>query len=148
MGDCSETTLSSEENRGLYCSFWKCLVIVPLFFPIGSSKSKQSAQFDPAKQAYTGKVQTCHERRNGNVDDIVYPGGELLGKVADFFRICRVFSNSTSYWGAASNHKFTPCVIACSHSGRALSEPHRLFRCFFLLCADHSYAPLRNRHTA
>uniref|UniRef100_A0A8B9DY43 Exosome complex component 10 n=1 Tax=Anser cygnoides TaxID=8845 RepID=A0A8B9DY43_ANSCY len=63
----------------------------------GSSKSKQSAQFDPAKQAYTGKVQTCHERRNGNVDDIVYPGGELLGKVADFFRICRMFSNSTLY---------------------------------------------------
>uniref|UniRef100_A0A8C3GMJ6 Exosome complex component 10 n=1 Tax=Cairina moschata TaxID=8855 RepID=A0A8C3GMJ6_CAIMO len=63
----------------------------------GSSKSKQSAQFDPAKQAYTGKVQTCHERRNGNVDDIVYPGGESLGKVADFLRICRMLSNSTLY---------------------------------------------------
>uniref|UniRef100_A0A8C3Y1K5 Exosome complex component 10 n=1 Tax=Catharus ustulatus TaxID=91951 RepID=A0A8C3Y1K5_CATUS len=45
----------------------------------GSSKSKQSPQFDPAKQAHTGKVWACHERRNRNVGDSVYPARGSLG---------------------------------------------------------------------
>uniref|UniRef100_A0A8C0V2E9 Exosome complex component 10 n=1 Tax=Cyanistes caeruleus TaxID=156563 RepID=A0A8C0V2E9_CYACU len=45
----------------------------------GSSKSKQSPQFDPAKQAYTGKVWTCHERRNRDVGDCMYPAKGSLG---------------------------------------------------------------------
>lgn len=52
-----------------------------LLFPIGSSKSKQSVQFDPARQVYTGKVWTCHERSNRTVGDCVYPAGELVGEV-------------------------------------------------------------------
>lgn len=46
-----------------------------LLFPIGSSKSKQSAQFDPARQVHTGKVQTCRERSNRTLGDRVYPAG-------------------------------------------------------------------------
>uniref|UniRef100_A0A8D2NXD2 Exosome complex component 10 n=1 Tax=Zosterops lateralis melanops TaxID=1220523 RepID=A0A8D2NXD2_ZOSLA len=45
----------------------------------GSSKSKQSQQFDPAKQAHTGKVWACHERRNRNVGNCVYPARGSLG---------------------------------------------------------------------
>lgn len=46
---------------------------------LGSSKSKQSQQFDPAKQAHTGKVWACHERRNRNVGNCVYPARGSLG---------------------------------------------------------------------
>uniref|UniRef100_A0A8C6K086 Exosome complex component 10 n=1 Tax=Melopsittacus undulatus TaxID=13146 RepID=A0A8C6K086_MELUD len=42
----------------------------------GSSKSKQSPQFDPAKQTYVGKVRACHERRNRNGGDSLYPARE------------------------------------------------------------------------
>uniref|UniRef100_A0A8C0AUF4 Exosome complex component 10 n=1 Tax=Buteo japonicus TaxID=224669 RepID=A0A8C0AUF4_9AVES len=52
----------------------------------GSSKSKQSPQFDPAKQAYAGKVRACHEGRNRNIGDSMYPAGDLLGKADDFFQ--------------------------------------------------------------
>lgn len=145
MGDCSEISLS-EKDCGLYCSFWKWLVIVPLLFPIGSSKSKQSAQFDPAKQAYTGKVQTCHERRNGNVDDIVYPGGESLGRVADFLRICGMLSNSTLYWGAVSNHKFL-CYSLFPFRKSFLRAPQTLPLFLPFIHCSQLY-PQHDRHTA
>lgn len=48
----------------------------PLLSPLGSSKSKQSPQFDPAKQTYVGKVGACHERRNRNGGDSMYPARE------------------------------------------------------------------------
>ena len=112
MGDCSKTSLSSEEHHGTYCSFCKILVTTSLLSHLGSSKSKQSPQFDPAKQAYAGKVRACHERRKRNVDDSVYLSGDLLGKAEDFFWICRMFPNSTWHWGAASSHEFLLCVVA------------------------------------
>ena len=68
----------------MYCSLWKILVTASLLSPLGSSKSKQSPQFDPAKQAYAGKVRARHERRNRNVDDSIYPAGDSLGKADDF----------------------------------------------------------------
>lgn len=64
-----------------------------LLSPLGSSKPKQSPQFDPAKQAYTGKVWVCHERRKRSVGDSMYPAGDSLGKADDW--ICRKFPNST-----------------------------------------------------
>lgn len=54
-----------------------------LLSPLGSSKPKQSPQFDPAKQAYAGKVWVCHERRKRNVGDSMYPAGDSLGKADD-----------------------------------------------------------------
>lgn len=57
-----------------------------LLSPLGSSKSKQSPQFDPAKQAYAGKVRACHEGRNRNIGDSMYPARESLGKADDFFQ--------------------------------------------------------------
>lgn len=79
MGDCSETFISSEEHCGIHCYIWKILVTSSLLSLLGSSKSKQSPQFDPAKQAYTGKVWAYHERRDRNVGDHVYPARDSLG---------------------------------------------------------------------
>lgn len=57
-------------------SFWKILVTASLLSALGSSKSKQSPQFDPAKQAYTGKVGARHARRNRGVGNSTYPAGD------------------------------------------------------------------------
>uniref|UniRef100_A0A8C3JY20 Exosome complex component 10 n=1 Tax=Calidris pygmaea TaxID=425635 RepID=A0A8C3JY20_9CHAR len=56
----------------------------------GSSKSKQSPQFDPAKQAYAGKVRACHEGT-----EMLVRACTQLETADEFFCICRMFPNST-----------------------------------------------------
>lgn len=63
----------------MHWSVQKILVTASFLSLLGSSKSKQSTQFDPAKQAHTGKVWPCHERRSRNVGDSMYPARGSLG---------------------------------------------------------------------
>lgn len=123
----------TQKHSAMYCALWKNLVTASLLSPLGSSKSKQSSQFDPAKQAHKGKVGTWHERRNRSVTI----SGTQLEMKADVF--CSSEECSLTALSAEVQLPITSSYFGL-HSGRA-------FLGHLKLLLFPTYISIHQRHT-